>query len=186
MSALPQAGRYPLKSRRQWSDIQGQHNFNVYVNGRLHRNAPSSAAPKRPEDWMEAMPAKSTGRGRKHDRLRRRASAGHLVRRHGGRVARPLSGQGLQSQNGDVTFRRRLRPDVARHLERPKKIYFFSWDGTAGPGSCPPSRKKSKTVTLHPLTQAGRGRGSRVKSRRPQGVAASFAAGAVRFGAVGA
>lgn len=40
-----------------------------------------------------------------------------------------------------------------------KKIYFFSWDGARRTWKLPPDWANLSTVTLYPLTPAGRGKG---------------------------
>ncbi|MGB8353789.1 MAG: glycoside hydrolase family 101 beta sandwich domain-containing protein [Chthoniobacteraceae bacterium] len=69
----------------------------------------------------------------------------------------PSLGKGFKVTNGDVTFADdydRMWPDT---WSGRKKIYFYSWDGTARPWKLPQDWATEKEVTLYPLTPEGRG-----------------------------
>ena len=71
----------------------------------------------------------------------------------------PICGPASKPTRDDVTFADdydRMWPDS---WSGQQKIYFFSWDGTSRTWKLPAAWQASKTVTLHPLTPAGRAPG---------------------------
>ncbi len=71
----------------------------------------------------------------------------------------PSMGKGFKVTNGDVTYADdydRMWPDT---WSGQKKIYFYSWDGTARTWKLPQNWAAVKNGTLYPLTPDGRGKG---------------------------
>ncbi len=70
----------------------------------------------------------------------------------------PYLNKGFKAWNGDVVFAYdydRMWPDT---WSGQKKIYFFSWDGTARTWKLPLEWRNKKQVKLYPLTPDGRGK----------------------------
>lgn len=157
---VPQAGRYPLTVRLKDPVYNEHHNFNVYVNGRLHRNLGNFPRTKRPEDWIEADAGE----------VELVAGENTIVFDAGilratwtdGTIAEwttPYLRTGFKAWNGDVVFADdydRMWPDT---WSGQKKIYFFSFDGSHRSWKLPVDWRDAKTVTLHPLGPTGRGPG---------------------------
>ena len=118
--------------------------------------------------------------GDKHHCLRFRADPRHLERRHRGRVDDALSTPRLQGLEGRRDVRAGLRPHVARHLERPEEVYFFSWEGTSRNWKLPADWGDVPRATLYPLTPDGRGQGVPIAIKECAAFARAPAAGSLR------
>jgi Glycosyl hydrolase 101 beta sandwich domain len=155
---VPQAGRYPLTIMLKDPVYRDYHNFNVYVNGRLHRNLGKFPRVKTPEEWIEV----DAGEVELVEGENTIVFDSGILRATwtDGTVAEwttPYLRTGFKAWNGDVVFADdydRMWPDT---WSGQKKIYFFSWDGTQRSWKLPQEWRERRTVTLYPLGSTGRG-----------------------------
>jgi hypothetical protein len=153
-----QAGRYPLTVTLKDLGYHEFDNFNVYVNGRLHRNLGNFPRPKNPDAWFEV----DAGEVELVQGENTIVFDAGILRASwtDGTVAEwttPYLRTGFKASSGDVVFADdydRMWPDT---WSGQKKIYFFSWDGTQRSWMLPEEWRHRRTATLYPLGPAGRG-----------------------------
>ncbi len=151
-------GKYPLTIRVQNHGNRADRDFNVYVNGRLHRNLVVKRQSKPTDGWIEA----DAGQVELVEGENTIAFDAGILQASwtDGTVAEwttPYLRRGFKATRGDVTFADdydRMWPDS---WSGQKKIYFFSWDGTSRAWKLPEEWRSLNAVTVYPLTVAGRG-----------------------------
>ncbi|HSI85781.1 MAG: glycoside hydrolase family 101 beta sandwich domain-containing protein [Candidatus Methylacidiphilales bacterium] len=145
---------------------RSQPMLNVYVNGKLAKSMTELPMPKEAQSSAEA----NIGDITLNEGENSIAVDGGPIRASWSDGTRaewttPYLRSGFKVYNGDVTYAidyDRMWPDT---WSGQKKIYLYSWDGTARTWKLPEEWRTLKEVTIQQLTPAGRGTATRLEVR---------------------